>query len=637
MNRVMAAFLTIVLATSVFGADVFTAIPDDAAFVAVSRNYKESLEALKGFLDASVPPGAGVPKAAADARIAFFGNVLSARQSVTNLLSDKELAGIAAEQPAAVIGLVWGQGLGGVLLIRGVDTAAWAKAHGWKPAEEPWRGVDTRAGGAKTYFEISKGLLITSNSAETLNAYDAVKAHPLRRERNSALQIALGSSPIVVNISSPTAARVWQVFKKDFCDKAGEAVADNIEPADKGMGAVYIPGTVFGKALSDFVANTDEAYLSIELTPDGLKVWGKANPVTDGVFESILSEQKGTAPAAAQMFSKRPAAVLGTGLSGSVFWAYIRGFKTPFAAGISAESRSSATSLGMLDSIADDFQNTVGLGKTAFVWALRDDWRCPSPILVAEVADGHKAVDSVAGAIKKLYSDALMISYCKTFGFGLKTPTIEKETAGRYGAVVKVPFTMSALDPVKASRIKQFLGDSFVWRVAALELGGRHLVVAGDFSSKQALDTFVATLKPESAPAAPVAASESPIDRGGNAIISLAVDLPQYMAGLVEGPLREGGLEPGRVRLPSTANACELSVAADRDLVRMGLIVPADQIRNSFAAVDAVSSSAAAPAKKEPSACADTPKKGNRGGVFGRATDDEGKNGATTKGRKRKE
>ena len=436
-----------------------------------------------------------------------------------------------------------GEGLERGVAARSADEAAWRSANAKQIDSDAKTGREVLKGKNGGYFEFADGCLITADSAATLNAYDAMKkAKALGSQRKSALQLVLFGSPIAVNVSAPTIARVWQNARGALCDDVAARIFGYTRGLTSGGTMVVVPASVPSKLLYDLAIYGDEMYFGVTPSAENLVISGQVFLRPLERFSSIVIEQKDSAPDSGAMVPGRPSVGMSMSLEGDVFWEYAKGFISPLTAGMAGTDRSPA-SLELVKKLADDFRDSVGLKNAALLWTPGPDWRYPEPVLVAQAPDAAKAVDMLASAVTEAYTDTLSSHTTRRWASGSASRRSEvSQPSGRHTVTVKLPFKTSGDDPVKGARMKAILGDSFVWRITAVTEGSRQAVVMGNFGSPGALDEFVAHVK--IATEAPKSLEEDGAQTpAGRTLFAGFVDLPEYSAGLVEGiaaPPRRG-------------------------------------------------------------------------------------------------
>ena len=472
--------------------DVFSVIPDASAVVVITNDYAAAVAELDAFLKASVPDAVSLTGSSADAVLPLSKTLPAVRKDVAGLAA-APADGIRTKGMAAAAFIVWPPDKSAWLLIRQVDEAAWLKAHAGKRTESA-AGVVTVRGERPFSCVIERGFLIAARDASTIDAYNRMKAKPLARDRAGVMQLSLTAKKWAANISTPTLRAVY-----GSSSAAAPAIAEALDSlpscAPVGLDTTPVPSTVFAQLLSDLIANTGEIYLAADVTPEGVKLSGNLNLPAAGLYRLMLAEQKGSAPDVAALASPRPVVALGVSLQGPLFWEYAKGYPPKFVAGL--PSGGGAASLDVWTAAADSLREKVGLDNAALIWNGMGEGRCPSPVLVAQAADGEAAVDAVSRVIKSLYGDAALRKHCGAMGLILQQPVVETAVVQeRSVTTVTIPFTMSAEEPAKVAKIRQTLGSQLVWRVTAASLGPRQVVVAGDFPTVDALLKFVDTLQP---------------------------------------------------------------------------------------------------------------------------------------------
>jgi hypothetical protein len=551
--------------------DIYSVIPNDCAVLVVTNEYGAALAALDGLLKASIPESVNVSGPAADAIFPLVRALPALRKDV-GALAAAQAGGVKADRPAAAALIVWAPNKAAGILIRQVDEAAWLKAHPAR-AKESLSGVVTVGGERPFAYVIERGFVVAAADAATLEAYNKMKTRPLTSQRTSPLQLALTSKTFAANVSMPTLRSVYGA--PAF---AGEAMARAVDAwrqaASIGIDTTPLPRTVIVQALSDLVAQTDEMFFSADVSTEGVTLSGNLSLQAAGLYRLMLAEQEGGAADAAALMSPRPAAVASLSLQGPLFWEYAKGYPPRFVAGFPAGG--GTTSLSAWTAAADTLREKVGLSNAAVVWSSTADGRRPSPIFVAEAADGKAAMDAMAQIIKALYGDEALKAYCGTLGLILQPPAVETAAVqGRPVTTVKIPFTMSAAEPVKVAKVRQLLGTELVWRATAASFGPRQVVVAGDFPTVDSLMAFVNALQPRALDG-----------RAAKSHVMLAVDLPRAAAARLNASLKQSGKKPLPLTVPVTARPITLAIGPGADGASIEAELPADQVRCSYATIN---------------------------------------------------
>lgn len=594
MKWFAAAAALVFVSVTAPGADIFDVIPDDAVVVVVGRSYDESLGAVECYLGAAGVRPAG--KQAADARLPLLGDLVALRADFARI------AGEPGMNPKAPVALVvsYDRDSGPKrFLYRGVDEETWRAANKDRIVKDP-SGAESLKGAPPTWFVFDAGYLVTSASPGASKAYERFAGRPLSTSRRASLQGRVGQHALAVNVSAPTAARIWKDKEAKFCDAVAADFCADYCGYLTGTETVPLPATLVSRMIADFLDYGDEIYLTADASEAALSVSGRVYVKPDGRYAQILAEQVGAAGDAGEIVPKSAVAGLTVGLRGPILWSYLKSLVGPFVAGTGKDASHTAASLAVLTQALEDFQSRVGLERALVCW-MPNEGRYPAPVLVAQTKDAAGAVDVVSSSLVKLYSDPTFVNHAADLGFLFTgPPTKELATAGgRTTVTVTQRLQMSARYPVRAARLSVIVGDVFVWRLTALKGADAQFIVAGSFPTDKDLSSFLAGLE-AGTPAAGAADVKS--TAGANPVtIGAFIDLPAFAARRLMAAAKGDGRSTSSIPAPQAAHTAALAASAEPDGLRFDALVPADQVKALYNLVAGASGGVAEkPAKPAP-------------------------------------
>jgi hypothetical protein len=557
------------IAAAAYGGEIYDVIPDDAIVVAVADKYEDGVGALKRLLDACVP--ASMPGELGGARMPLLGELVDLRKTLDQA---QEEAG-AYESPLGIGILAGADGKARVVTFEPVSEADWKTANAPHLREGP--GVQQLNRGAKTiYYQFNGAYLITSTEAEGIREYARCIERPLSAARRKGIAEALSERSVAVNISAPTVVRAWAGGRKGGSDIVASAISQYFDGYATGTNTIPMPASFISAVITDYATYGDEIYVAADIADDRVEFSARARVKEGSLYAAILSSHEGKAREALSLVPATAAAALAVSFAGDIFWEHARSMLGSYVGGALKEQAGVSLSLKIVQQVFDEYRLTVGLEKAALALVRTADGKYPAPVLVAETADSKAAVSSLAKGLVTLYSDNMLASYGKQEGFYLSAPVLEQKTAD--AATVKIPFSMSSLDPVNAARVKGILGGEIVWRLAAMQRGGGQAVVAGEFSQQGPMDAVTK---------APAAGAGVFFSGGvaGKAVAAGFVNLPALAGERLKVALQVAGKDTGGVNYGTAKAPCTVTCYASGDGLTLEGKIPAEQIKSAFGVI----------------------------------------------------
>ena len=600
------------LSGAAHGADIFSVIPEDAVVVVVARNYDVGVGSLRRFADGCVP--STLPAGAERAGLPFLGQLTELRGILDK--TEQEYGGSASDALGLVVFVSEG-GKTRAVTLEPVAEGPWQAANASSIRQTP-RGAQVVRGNRQFFFRFNGEYLVSSRDAEAVSAYEKCLGKGLSGGRRSALEQLLQTHMIAANVSAPSLAKVWTSKQPTAAEAVAAAMCEHFKQCFGGTELLPLPEKFLSTVASDYLTNSDETYIGIDVTNDRVEFSGSAGMGRGSRYQAIIAEQAGGGEEACRLAPNAAVAAVCLSLEGEALWSYARGLVGPYVGGVLKDQTAIPNSLKAGQQVFDDFRSKVGLKRAAFALVCAEDGRHPVPVLAAEVADAKAAITALSNSITSLYGDAMLRYYGKQRGLYLGVPV--KEQADADAATVKMPFSVSATDPVRAAMFKDVFGAHIVWRFAAMEQDAQQVVVAGQFTKSDMVKAVCSSFP---------AGTEGMVGEfkpGDKAIGGAFVNLPLLAAARMKAAAKIAGTPVSGYQALPVVPGCAVRAYATEEGVAFEGMIPMEQVRAAFTvlgkAAPKVVKPAEEPQKDTSSREKDTGERRRVRSGFGRREDD---------------